>query len=632
MRYIGGKRLLTEQIVSTISGYCGDVKSVIDVFAGSGVVSNAFKKAGYKVYSNGCLYFSYAINKGILSNNTEPKFPLLGIEHPIDYLNNLTLEKTEIDIEKCFIYQNYSPNKNCERMYFQSKNAIKIDIIRITIEEWYQQGRIAENEYYYLLASLIQAVPFVANIAGVYAAYLKHWDVRTYKDLTLEKPELISSRKKSLSFNMDCDALLNSVHADVLYADPPYNARQYLPNYHILETIARYDYPIIHGKTGMREYKKEKSNFCQKARVKDAFERMIQKANTKYVVISYSSEGLLSTEELSTLCKKYAAKDTFKLIETDYRRYKSKIPNSQKKLKEQIYLFQKKTESGREIAGNHFIKSPMNYVGGKYKLLPQMLPLFPDRIDIFLDLFAGGGDVFSNVQAKETIANDNNYHLIEIFKYFQKNDIDGILKYIDRVIKKYKLSITNKDGYDALKKEYNKTRKPIDLFILSCYSFNHQLRFNSKHEFNCPFGKDRSYFNATIRNNLIAFHKAIQGVELIADDFREIDLSFLKKDDFVYADPPYLITTGPYNDGKRGFDGWTEDHDKALYSLLDELNKRGVHFALSNVIEHKGIINEALCEWSKKYNVHHMDFNYNNANYHANNKENATIEVLITNY
>lgn len=341
MRFIGGKSLLLDEIINVIKTNTKNVNSVIDIFSGSGVVSQRLKLEGYSTLSNDFLYFSYILNRGTIALNTLPTFDKLDIKNPIEYLNSLTIDDTDIELEKCFIYNNYSPNDKCSRMYFQNRNALKIDIIRITIEDWYKSGKLTDDEYYYLLASLISAVPYVSNITGVFAAYLKEWDVRTYNDLILEDFGIIQSDKVCSAFNKDCNELLPEIKADLLYADPPYNARQYLPNYHVLETIARYDYPELYGVTGMRNYDNQKSCFCQRSKVRQAFENMISKAQVRYVVISYNNEGLLSTEELTDICKSYAKKGTFKLVEIDYRRYKSKIPNNKKGLKEQLYFFEK---------------------------------------------------------------------------------------------------------------------------------------------------------------------------------------------------------------------------------------------------------------------------------------------------
>lgn len=283
-----------------------------------------------------------------------------------------------------------------------------------------------------------------------------------------------------------------------------------------------------------------------------------------------------------------------------------------------------------------YCKSPFNYTGGKYKMLPQLFGYFPNRTGTVVDLFAGGGDVFANAQdamhPKRIIANDINHYVIDIFKEFQQHSIDDLLEKIDGLIKQWNLSSTNMESFLAFREHYNKTKNPIELFVLVCHSFNHQFRFNSRHDFNTPFGKERSWFNPRLRENLINFHKSITGIELVSNNFKTFDLNFLSDGDFIYADPPYRITTGSYNDGKRGFEGWSEREDLALFHLLDHLHEKGVRFALSNVLEHKGRKNDLLKKWAQNYHTHIIDYNYKNSNYHAKNTDKVTIEVLITNY
>lgn len=284
------------------------------------------------------------------------------------------------------------------------------------------------------------------------------------------------------------------------------------------------------------------------------------------------------------------------------------------------------------IASRSFLKSPLNYIGGKYKLLPQIIPLFPDNVKTFVDLFAGGGDVFINVEADKIIANDINNYLIDIYRAFQQSDVEEIVTQIETTIAQWNLSATNEESYKSFRDYYNQTHTPIDLFILICYSYNHQFRFNANHQFNNPFGRNRSWFNPTLRRNLIRFIRQIKDIEFHATNFKLLDLSFLKADDFVYADPPYLITTGSYNDGKRGFEGWTWKEETWLYDKLDDLNKNNVKFALSNVMSHKGKTNLILEEWSKKYNVNLLEKDYRNSSYHSKDNDTVTREVLITNY
>ncbi|MCD8095009.1 MAG: DNA adenine methylase [Ruminococcus sp.] len=155
----------------------------------------------------------------------------------------------------------------------------------------------------------------------------------------------------------------------------------------------------------------------------------------------------------------------------------------------------------------------------------------------------------------------------------------------------------------------------MDLYILMNFGFNYQLRFNSQHEFNNPFGKDRSSFNQAIKSRLKPFMEQIKPYYFSSLDFRDFDFSLLKENDLIYCDPPYTISVGSYNDGKRGFNGWQHQDDIDLMIILDELSDRGVHFALSNVIFHKGEINVELTEWAKKYTIHELNYNYNNRRY-----------------
>ena len=280
----------------------------------------------------------------------------------------------------------------------------------------------------------------------------------------------------------------------------------------------------------------------------------------------------------------------------------------------------------------NYNKSPLNYIGGKYKILPQILEYFPQSINNFIDLFAGGLDVAANVKSNKTFCNDINFYTIQIYEAMQNKNIDEILTYIDDKIEEFNLSKTNGEAYKKFRTHYNKTKNPLDLYILVCYSFNYQFRFNNKHEFNNPFGKDRSSFNSTMRDNLIKFHVNIKDFIFSSENFKDYNISFLNKSDFLYADPPYRITVGSYNDGKRGFEGWSKDDDMILFNRLDDLNSGGIKFALSNVSEHKGLINDELVSWAKKYNVHQIEKNYKNSNYQVKDRNGITKEILVTNY
>lgn len=296
------------------------------------------------------------------------------------------------------------------------------------------------------------------------------------------------------------------------------------------------------------------------------------------------------------------------------------------------------------MADKKYIKSPMNYTGGKYKLLHQIEPLFPEDINLFVDLFTGGGNIAVNVKANKIVANDCEENIIGIYKTFQKYDnVDELIGQIEEIIKTYGLTIDNTEAYNQFRNDYNclKTSQgnysPLSsyninilLYVLICYSFNHQYRFNSKGEFNMPFGKERSQWNENMKNNLINFHRQIKEKDIVFlnKDFRQLKVDKLGINDFVYCDPPYLITCATYNEK----DGWNQECEEDLLNLLDELNTKKIKFALSNVLYSKGKTNDLLIEWSKKYTVHHLDYTYQNCNYHTKDKTNKSDEVLITNY
>ena len=293
---------------------------------------------------------------------------------------------------------------------------------------------------------------------------------------------------------------------------------------------------------------------------------------------------------------------------------------------------EKYTYANGIVSRRKFLKSPLNYIGGKYKLLPQLIEFFPEKINTFVDLFSGGFNVGINVDCNKVICNDMNTFIIDLYKELYSKPIDETLNKITGRINEYGLSKENEEAFKKFRDYYNKTKEPIDLYTLSCYSFNYQFRFNNNKEYNNPFGRNRSQFSDSMKSNLILFTEKLKSmnVEFLSEPFDKVDLSKLNNEDFVYCDPPYLITTGSYNDGNRGFKDWKEEEEIQLYKVLDELNKRKVKFALSNVIEHKGKENILLKEWSKKYKTIYLTSDYSNSSY--NTKRDKSIEVLIINY
>lgn len=657
MRYIGSKANLLDQINKVISeNTTGYERTFCDIFSGTGVVARYFKPK-YEVYSNDLLYFSYVIQKATIENNNNPSFIKLrniGIDDPFKFLEETHIKFFDYNNDNYFITKNYTPHDKCNRMYVSNKNAVRIDFIRRTIEGWYKENLLDEPEYYYLLAGLIEGVPFVSNITGTYGAYLKHWDKRAFKDLELTRLEVLDNHRNNKSFNKNANELIEELGGDILYLDPPYNSRQYAPNYHFLETISKYDYPEIRGVTGMRPYENQKSSFCIKSEVTEAFEDLIKKAKFTNIVMSYSTDGLMSSEQIEEILKRYGIEETYKKYTIPYRQYMSKKTNQTECLNEYLFFIKKRisnksyyipteeksfvmNESVRQLTLfqsdiKKYIKSPMNYIGGKYKLLSQIMPLFPKYIGTFVDLFSGGCNVAINTNANKILCNDINKKIIELFQTFKNTSLSEILTKIKSKISEYSLSKENEEGFKKFRDDYNANPNPIDLYTLTCYSFNYQFRFNNNLEYNNPFGRNRSHFSYNMEQNLIAFVTKLKqlNIKFKNMDFIKLNLDFLTPDDFVYCDPPYLITTGSYNDGNRGFKDWKEEQEIQLYNLLDKLNEKKIKFALSNVIEHKGKTNGTLQEWADKYKVIDLSYSYSNSSY--NTKKGDSKEVLIINY
>lgn len=665
MRYIGNKTNLLKNINQVIKDNCdGNEKVFCDLFSGTSSVARFFKNR-YKIISNDILYFSYVLQRATITNNEIPDFEKLknklNVENVLDYLETININRKKY---KTFIYDNYSPNDNCERMYLTPENAKRIDYIRTTIEKWKKENLIKENEYFYLLATLIEGVPFVSNITGTYGAYLKDWDKRAFKKFEMIRLNVVNNNEENECYREDANELIKKVSGDILYIDPPYNSRQYLPNYHLLETIARYDEPKINGKTGIRTYTEEKSNYCIKSKVYDELEELIKNAKFKHIIMSYNQEGLLKKEEIEQILKKYGDKDTYKLYQIPYKQYENKLTKKIEKHYEYIFYIKKKEEFNinniyinipmmekvpitlmedeeqyiydidNYMVDSHkkYIKSPLNYIGGKYKLLPQLMKYFPTDINTFVDLFSGGFNVGINVKSNKTICNDINDFIIDLYKELYNSSVENVLDRINTNIKGYGLSKENESAYKKFRVHYNETKDPIDLYTLTCYSFNYQFRFNNNREYNNPFGRNRSQFSENMKNNLILFSNKLKNmnIDFSSKDFDKVSIENLGKDDFIYCDPPYLITTGSYNDGNRGFKDWKEEEEIKLYNYLDKANEKNIKFALSNVMEHKGKENKLLKEWSKKYKVIYLDNDYSNSSY--NTKKGKSKEVLIINY
>lgn len=333
MNYIGSKLSLLSFLDESINKVIdkSSCHTFCDLFAGTGIVGSYFKQKGFSIISNDLQYYSYVLNKHYIENHRY--FDFLGLFDEIDTLQDTPINKrhyivcdylSALDGKDGFIYKNYSAegskDSEFERMYFSNENAKKCDAIRLKIEDWHNKNKINDKEYYFLIASLLEVIDKHANTASVYGAFLKKLKASAQKTFELVPAKLIINEQDHLVYNSDANQLIKTIHPDILYLDPPYNERQYASNYHLLETIAKYDNPEIKGKTGLRNYSNQKSEYCSKSSVKKAFSDLIQNANCKYIFLSYNNEGLLSLDDIKEIMSK---KGKYGFFTQKYNRFKA---------------------------------------------------------------------------------------------------------------------------------------------------------------------------------------------------------------------------------------------------------------------------------------------------------------------
>lgn len=309
MNYIGSKQKLSSFIKETIFNVVGTNLSTLvfcDLFAGTGSVGRNFKPLVKQVIANDVEFYSYVLNRNYIGNSEQLKLTTV-----FEQLNSLKGVKG-------FIFQNYSENGTENRLYFSEGNGQKIDAVRQQLTLWKNTQYISEDAYYYLLASLIESADKVANTASVYGAYLKKLKKSAQKSIEIKPAKFEISKNQHLVFNEDGNMLIKKIKGDILYLDPPYNARQYGSNYHVLNTIAKYDAFKPQGKTGLRNY--YRSSYCKKNEVKKSFEELIKNANFNYIFLSYNNEGLMTENEVSSILKKYGK---YSLKTINYQRFKA---------------------------------------------------------------------------------------------------------------------------------------------------------------------------------------------------------------------------------------------------------------------------------------------------------------------
>ena len=648
-RYIGSKFRMIDIIKETMKKEKIEYSSFLDLFGGTGIVGDFFNDQKTKVYVNDLLksnYISYLAWFG------SEKIDKNKIKRYIDKYNSLTVLK-----------DNYF-SLNFSNTYFSEENCKKIGFIREDIEENYTNNNLNIRERAILITSLLYAMDKIANTVGHYDAYRKMGDLNKKLELCMLDLKSNTNNKNNKIFNEDSNELVRNLKADVVYIDPPYNSRQYSDAYHLLENVAMWGKNEVHGVAKKMEQNGIRSKYCSVS-APLVFKDLIENIDAKYIIVSYNnmgkkgagrSQAKISDEDIiNTLSKK----GKVKVYETDFKEFntgKTHIENH----KERLFVckvgrvLKVKTVKTKVSNDNDIVKSPLNYTGGKYKILNQIIPIFPKELDLFVDLFSGGSNVGVNVNAKRIVCVDKQKEIIRVMELFKKYEDGYIIDKLEKIIDKYELSNSllngyemyncssdkglgsyNKSKYTELRNNYNNIKsdsieKDFLFLTLIIYGFNNQIRFNNNGEFNMPVGKRD--LNNSLRKNLKNFITKLKtkNIEFVNSDFREFAIE-TTENTLVYCDPPYFLGTASYNENG----GWTKQDEIDLLNYLTILDSKGIKFALSNVIEHKGAIHIMLETWIKEHNytIHYITCDYNNSNYHKQEGNiTKTVEVLITNY
>lgn len=618
MRYIGNKESMVEEIDSFIESRVESEESLtlFDAFCGTGAVSDRLKNK-FNLVINDNLKWATVYTAGRLYASS-CHFERLGFD-PFAFLNQSD-EKVQ-----GFIYKNYAPTES-SRMYFTPENAARIDYFRKQIEEWHKNKLLSEAEYMLLLASLVESVSRVSNTAGVYGAFLKKWDGRALKPIEFIKPAYNACDSLNIKiYNDKTENIISDVKCDILYLDPPYTQNQYGTQYHLLETLILNDHPSVSKVTGSRPVMPMRSDWSKEYKAHILLDRIIANTTARYIVMSYNNDGLMSKEYIEAVMKRYGKPETYCCKKISYKKYQNWKSQNHKEHFEYLFFVEKKDPA------DVVYESPLNYIGSKARVIPAIRENLPSDIDDFIDAFGGGFNVGINIRSESVVYNEYNHFVKELIESFWQYDTFSYIVYMKKMIRRFELEPGRKDAYLNVRDYYNSLpedkRDPRLLLVVILYSFQQQIRFNSNHGFNNPVGM--RWFNDNLLEKLVSFSRRIKELNVCfscadyTDTFRYVDDGHT----FVYLDPPYILTNGSYNDGKRGFKGWDVSQEAALFEFLDKLNHEGSRFMLSYVLEHKGKVNQNLVNWTQDNHYHIIELGDILGISGSRRKE-----ILVTNY
>lgn len=634
-RYTGSKLKIKDWIKNLIIENCKGANSFCDIFAGTGVITDEMLSSYDNFVLNDLLYSNEVIYKAFYKNQ----------EFDIEKL--FSFQDKYQNVDKDSLLENYV-SLNFGGRYFELGDSKAIGFIRQDIED--NKNILNEREYCILIASLLYSFDKCANTVGHYEAYFKNKEIaRTFKFELITPYDTIKLNKKFDIYRQDANILAKQIKSDIVYIDPPYSSRQYSRFYHVLENITKWEKPELFG-SALKPAPENMSEYCSSS-AKNAFSDLVNNLDCKYIVVSYnntynskskSSENKMRLEDIVEILSKKGNTKKYEMPFKAFNAGKTNIENH----KELVFI----TEVGKFANDKKDVKrSPFFYVGDKYKLMPQLLKLFPKNIDNYYEPFCGGGSSFINIVANKYILNDIDSYMIKMHNMLNLYAYtpEMFFTVIENIEKEYNLSASyrqdivpselkeqykktyfakyNKQGFDRMRLDFNKNKTSMELlYVILIYGFNRMLRFNSKGDFNLPVGNVD--LNKNVIDSLDNYFRFCKNNELHFSclDFREFFKMYdFKENDFIYLDPPYLISNSEYNKI------WTEKDEIDLLNILDQLNAKGVRFAISNLLECKGVKNKIFIEWAKKYKVYDVNSNY--INYHDNSTKNSK-EVLVTNY
>ncbi|GIK18343.1 MAG: DNA methyltransferase [Leptolyngbya sp. PLA2] len=307
IKYIGSKRTLIPVIIEAVRR-AANAHSVIDLFSGTSRVGHALKAAGYRVLSNDHNSYAAALARCYVQADAEDV---------LDDAKKLVREFNAMKGEPGYFTETFCVKSR----FFQPKNGERIDAIREAIAA---KGLEPELEAV-LLVSLMEAADRVDSTTGLQMAYLKDWAPRAYNDLVLRVPEVLPRARhgKGQATCLDAIEAAKLLEADVAYIDPPYNQHSYLGNYHVWESLVRWDKPEVYGVACKRvDVRGRQSVFNSRPQFAGVMRRLLAAVRAPVLVVSFNNEGYLSREAMeSMLAAMWNGEGKVTTIENDFKRY-----------------------------------------------------------------------------------------------------------------------------------------------------------------------------------------------------------------------------------------------------------------------------------------------------------------------